>query len=79
MTLEEQFHHDRIKALQARFPATEHTILALQKEYNEALDAFRIWARDNPCQVPKDKTVHKTELVNHKIEWISPTQIRILP
>lgn len=78
MNAEEQFHHDRIKALQTRFPATEHTILALQKEYNQAVDEFRKWSQNNPCSVPKDQTKHEHKLVIHKIEWIGPTHIRII-
>lgn len=78
MNTEEQFHHDKIRVLQARFPGTQDTILALQREYNQALDDFRVWARDHHVVVPKEQFRAESKLVIHKIEWIGPRKIRIL-
>lgn len=49
----EQDHLDKITEIQSRFPATQATIIALQKEYNAALDDFRKWLQQN--QKPKQK------------------------
>ncbi len=67
--IDEQYHLDRIKALQDQFPSDQEHIIALQKEYRKAVDEFRKWAQTNPCTVPKETFKVVSNPVTHKFEW----------
>lgn len=74
----EQEFREHFQALQARFAtARQENIVALQREYNAAIDAFRKWARANHVIVKQDNKT-ETTLKIYKVEGIGANLIRII-
>lgn len=74
--------HSHIQELQARFKtATQDNILALQREYNKALDDFRNWARHDHSPAPAPDANAPvappvvSQLVIHHIVWVGKNKI----
>ena len=45
-------------------------IISVIREYNQAVEDFRRWAKDNPTHIPAEKFRAKSECVIHKIKRV---------
>ena len=75
--MNEQDHFEKIAAIRSRFPSTQYNIVALQKEYNTAIDEFKAWAKNHHEPVNGCSKVEPT-LVKYKFKWVGEHEIEFL-